>query len=96
MPHSLLPLLFCLVRATGRSDGRRVAAFGDCRGMAERGVLVGQGREHGLQFKAATMKTVPPPTAEAILWLIGCRCNIQPCGQKCISTACFTRYRRSQ
>jgi hypothetical protein len=26
-------------------------------------------REHGLQFKATTMKTVPPPTAEAILWL---------------------------
>jgi exodeoxyribonuclease V alpha subunit len=26
-------------------------------------------REHGLQFKAIIMKTVPPPTAEAILWL---------------------------
>jgi hypothetical protein len=36
-----------------------------CRG------LVGQDREHGLQFKATTMKTAPPTTAERIERYLG-------------------------
>ena len=39
--------------------------------MAGGGRLVGQDKEHGLQFKAATLKTVPPTTAEGIERYLG-------------------------
>src|SRR5438445_11539506 len=58
-------------RAAGGNDGRRVAAVGDGRGMAERGGLVGRDKEHGLQFKASNMKTVTPTTAEGIERYLG-------------------------
>ena len=70
MPHSLLPLLFC-ARASNREETTVVGSVPSVTAgewLSAEGWWV-RDREHGLQFKATTMKTVPPPTAEAILWL---------------------------
>jgi hypothetical protein len=51
-------------QTSGGDDGHRIVAFRDCRGMAGRRGLVVRDKEHGLRFKASTMKTVPPTTTE--------------------------------
>ena len=59
-----MPCALCLKTQgpPGGDHGHRVAALGNRWGMAGCRGLVGRNKEHGPQFKANTMKTVPPTT----------------------------------
>ena len=65
---------FCVLRVKARGQREETRVVGSLPSVTAGEWLSAEGwwvrdREHGLQFKATTMKTVPPPTAEAILWL---------------------------
>ena len=65
---------FCVLRVKARGQREETTVVGSLPSVTAGEWLSAEGwwvrdREHGLQFKATTMKTVPPPTAEAILWL---------------------------
>jgi hypothetical protein len=62
-----VPCALCLKTQgpPGGDHGHRVAALGNRWGMAGCRGLVGRNKEHGPQFKANTMKTVPPTTVSS-------------------------------
>jgi exodeoxyribonuclease V alpha subunit len=65
---------FCVLRIKTRGQREETTVVGSLPSVTAGEWLSAEGwwvrdREQGLQFKATTMKTVPPPTAEAILWL---------------------------
>ncbi len=68
---------FCVLRVKTQGHREethrcRIVACGDRRGMARcRGSRGSEIKEHGLQFKAAMMKTVPPTTPEGIERYLG-------------------------
>src|SRR5579872_6451251 len=67
---------FCVLRVKARGQREETTVVGSLPAVAAGEWLVAEGwwvrdREHGLQFKAAMMKTVPPTTAEGIERYLG-------------------------
>src|SRR5207249_6939594 len=67
---------FCVVRVKARGQGDETTVVGSLPSVTAGEWLVAEGwwvrdKEHGLQFKASTMKTVPPTTAEGIERYLG-------------------------
>ena len=65
---------FCVLRVKTKGHREEATIIGSLPSVTAGEWLVAEGwwvrdKEHGLQFKATMMKTVPPTTAEAILWL---------------------------
>ena len=59
---------FCVLRVKTRGHGEEMTVIGSLPSVTAGEWLVAEGvwvrdKEHGLQFKAAMMKTVPPTTA---------------------------------
>src|SRR5258708_37726391 len=62
---------FCVLRVKTKGHREETTVVGSLPSVTAGEWLVadgcwGRGREHGLQFKASTMKTAPPTTAEGI------------------------------
>ena len=62
---------FCVLRVRARGQREEATVLGSLPSVAAGEWLTADGwwvrdKEHGLQFKATTMKTVPPTTAEGI------------------------------
>src|SRR5258707_15850676 len=62
---------FCVLRVKTKGHREETTVVGALPSVSAGEWLVAEGqwvrdREHGLQFKASTMKTVPPTTAEGI------------------------------
>ena len=65
---------FCVLRVKVRGQRDETTVIGSLPSVTAWESLSAEGgwvtdKAHGLQFKATMMKTVPPTTAEAILWL---------------------------
>jgi exodeoxyribonuclease V alpha subunit len=65
---------FCVLRVKVRGQRDETTVIGSLPSVTAGEWLSAEGwwvrdKAHGLQFKATMMKTVPPTTAEAILWL---------------------------
>src|SRR5437660_4422791 len=67
---------FCVLRVKGRGQRDETTVVGSLPSVTAGEWLVAEGwwvrdKEHGLQFKETTMKTVPPTTAEGIERYLG-------------------------
>jgi exodeoxyribonuclease V alpha subunit len=67
---------FCVLRVKTKGHREETTVVGSLPSVTAGEWLVAEGgwvrdREHGLQFKATTMKTVPPTTAEGIERYLG-------------------------
>src|SRR6201987_1207084 len=67
---------FCVLRVKVKGQGDDVTVVGSLASVAAGEWLIAEGwwvrdKEHGLQFKATTLKTVPPTTAEGVERYLG-------------------------
>src|SRR5438309_2467921 len=67
---------FCVLRVRTPGHREETTVVGSLPSVTAGEWLSAEGwwvrdREHGLQFKATAMKTVPPTTAEGIEWYLG-------------------------
>lgn len=67
---------FCILRAKTQGHRDETTVIGSLPSVTAGGWLVANGwwvrdKEHGLKFKASTMKTVPPTTADGIERYLG-------------------------